>query len=79
MMIVENLRATHAVDDRVANVDDRVAEVNDKVAEVIHGVQIIFKRPQYMLNLELLRRNGKSEGDTCRCGTGAFCRTFVIS
>ena len=31
MMAAENLRATHAVDDRVAN-------VNDKVAEVICGV-----------------------------------------
>jgi len=31
MMVAENLRATHAVDDRVAN-------VNDKVAEVICGV-----------------------------------------
>ena len=30
MIIAENLRATHAVDDRVAN-------VNDKVAEVIRG------------------------------------------
>ena len=56
MAIAENLRATHAVDervrgvaeqvidveDRVAGVDDRLANVNDKVAEVIHGVQIIF-------------------------------------
>ena len=31
MIIAENLRATHAVDDRVAN-------VNDKVDEVIRGV-----------------------------------------
>jgi len=31
MIIAENLRATHAVGDRVAN-------VNDKVAEVLHGV-----------------------------------------
>jgi hypothetical protein len=31
MGIAENLRATHAV-------DNRVADVNDKVAEVIHGV-----------------------------------------
>ena len=52
MIIAENLRATHAVDervrgvteqvlavdDRVANVDEKVANVNDKVAEVIHGV-----------------------------------------
>jgi hypothetical protein len=37
MIIAENLRATHAVDDRVAN-------VNDKVAEVICGVYIIFRR-----------------------------------
>ena len=31
MTIAENLRATHAVDDRVGN-------VNDKVTEVIRGV-----------------------------------------
>ena len=51
MIIAENLRATHAVDervrgvaeqvvpvdDRVAGVDDRVANVNDKVTEVIRG------------------------------------------
>ena len=50
--IAENLRATHAVDERVrgvteqvlavdvrvAGLDDSVANVNDKVAEVIHGV-----------------------------------------
>jgi hypothetical protein len=52
MAIAENLRATHAVDERVkgvseqvvavdnrlADVGDRVADVNDKVTEVIHGV-----------------------------------------
>jgi hypothetical protein len=38
MTIAENLRATHAVDERVLSVDDRVANVNDKVAEVIRGV-----------------------------------------
>jgi hypothetical protein len=50
MTIAENLRATHAVDERVRgvteqvlSVDDRVANVNDKVAEAIHGVQIIFR------------------------------------
>ena len=49
MAIAENLRATHAVDERVRGVteqvlavDHRVADVNNKVAEVIHGVQIIF-------------------------------------
>jgi hypothetical protein len=49
MAIAENLRATHAVDERVRGVteqvlavDDRVANVNDRVAEVIHGVKIIF-------------------------------------
>jgi hypothetical protein len=31
MIVAENLRVTHAVDDRVAN-------VNDKVTEVIRGV-----------------------------------------
>ena len=35
MAIAENLRATHAV-------DERVRAVNDRVAEVIHGVKIIF-------------------------------------
>ena len=38
MGIAENLRATHAVDNRVADVDGRLADVNDKVVEVIHGV-----------------------------------------
>ena len=38
MAIAENLRATHAVDERVEGVDDRLANVNDKVEEVIHGV-----------------------------------------
>ena len=49
MAIAENLRATHAVDERVREVteqvlavDDRVANVSDRVAEVIHGVKIIF-------------------------------------
>jgi len=49
MVIAENLRATHAVDERVRGVteqvlavDDRVANVNDRVAEVIHGVKISF-------------------------------------
>jgi len=45
MAIAENLRATHAVDERVRGVteqvlavDDRVANVDDKITEVIHGV-----------------------------------------
>ena len=38
MAIAENLRVTHAVDERVAGVDDRLANVDDKVMEVIHGV-----------------------------------------
>ena len=45
MMNAENLRVTHAVDERVRGVDDGVTNVNDKVAVVIHGVQIIFRRP----------------------------------
>jgi hypothetical protein len=60
MMIAENLRATHAVDERVRGVTERVANVNDDVAEVIHGVQTVFRRSLYVLNLELLRRKGKS-------------------
>ena len=45
MMIAENLRAMHAVDEsvrgvteRVVSVDDKVENVNDKVTEVIRGV-----------------------------------------
>ena len=38
MIVAENLKATHAVDNRVAGVGDRVANVDDKVAEVIRGV-----------------------------------------
>jgi len=38
MVVAENLRATQAVDERVAGVDDRLANVNDKIEEVIHGV-----------------------------------------
>ena len=42
MTIAENLRATHAVDERVRGdterVLDRVANVNDNVAEAIRGV-----------------------------------------
>ena len=44
MAIAENLRAMHAVDERVRGVtervlavDDRVANVNDKVTEIIRG------------------------------------------
>jgi len=49
MVIAENLRVAHAIDERVKvvteqvlAVDDRVANVNEKVAEVIHGTQIVF-------------------------------------
>ena len=38
MTTVANLRATHAVDERVREVTERVLSVDDKVAEVIHGV-----------------------------------------
>jgi hypothetical protein len=38
MTVAENLRATHAVDERVLSVEDKVTNVNDKVAEVICGV-----------------------------------------
>jgi hypothetical protein len=42
MIIAENLRATHAVDERVRGdterVLDRVGNVNDNVTEVIRGV-----------------------------------------
>jgi len=78
MVIVENLRATHTVDERVANVDervanvdDRVASVNDNVAEVLHGVQIVFRQPRCVPNPELLRRKGNKP-------SRKTIRTFVI-
>ena len=37
MTIAENLRATHAVDERVREVAERVLSVDDKVAEVIRS------------------------------------------
>jgi hypothetical protein len=65
MIIAENLRATHAVDERVRrvteqvlSVDDRVANVNDKVAEVIRGVQIIFRQSRYMFTVTLICSDG---------------------
>ncbi|KAI0269070.1 hypothetical protein BGY98DRAFT_1101256 [Russula aff. rugulosa BPL654] len=39
MTTVANLRATHAVDERVREVTERVLSVDDKVAEVIHDVK----------------------------------------
>ena len=36
--IAENLRATHAVDERVMGVAEQVANVNDRIAEVANGV-----------------------------------------
>ena len=56
MAIAENLKATHAVDDRVkgvvdqvggvdarvANIDDGVKGVNDRVTVVIDGAQTVF-------------------------------------
>ena len=37
MATAENLRATHAVDERVRGVTEQVLSVDDKVAEVIRG------------------------------------------
>ena len=37
------------IDVRVAGVDDRVRAVNDKVTEVIHGVQLVFSKPNVCL------------------------------
>jgi hypothetical protein len=38
MTTAENLRATHAVDERVRGITEQVVSVDDKVAEVIRGV-----------------------------------------
>jgi hypothetical protein len=61
MIIAENLRATHVVDERVRGVteqvlavDDRVANVNDKVAEVIHGVQQVERSSSPMVASSIL-------------------------
>ena len=44
MAIAENLRATHAVDERVAGVDKRVAGVDKRVAGVDKRVASVDKR-----------------------------------
>ena len=44
MAAAENLKATHAVDSRVAGVDDRVAGVNDRVITVDERVKIVDNR-----------------------------------
>jgi len=61
MAIAQNLKATHAVDDRVRVVDDRVASVgdevkavNDKVSVVIGGTQTIFVSYQSLIHLHAL-------------------------
>ena len=68
MAIAQNLKATHAVDDRVRvvadrvlDVDDRVASVGDevkainhKVSVVIDGTQTIFVGHQSLINLHAL-------------------------
>ena len=44
MATAQVLKATHAVDDRVASVDDRVAGVDDRVASVDHRVEGVEDR-----------------------------------
>ena len=65
MIVAENLRATHAVDERVMGVTERVAEV-------IHGVPIIFRRSRYAFDPEQLRRKGNN-------ASHETSRTLVIS
>ena len=85
MAIAENLRATHAVDERVRGVteqvlavNDRVAVVDDKVTEVIHGVCKLSLVPRNV-RPELLRWKGsktsyRTNGQRCRSS-----QTFVVS
>jgi hypothetical protein len=83
MGIAENLRATHAVDERVRGVteqvlavDDRVVNVNDRVAEVIHGVKIIFSPEKRLTKLFRWKGSKASYGTN-----GQRCRsseTFVV-
>ena len=48
--IAQNLKATHAVDDRLASVGDEVKAVNDKVSVVIGGTQTIFVGYQSLIH-----------------------------
>jgi hypothetical protein len=44
MATAQNLKVTHAVDDRVLGVDDRVAGVDDKVASIDNRVASVDDR-----------------------------------
>jgi hypothetical protein len=60
MATAQVLRATHAVDDRVASVDGKVKDVGDKVAVVMRGAQPSLMSCQgNMFNLDIFR--GKTD------------------
>jgi hypothetical protein len=44
MAAVENLKATHTVDERVRGVANTVVAIDNSVAEVVHGARIIFSQ-----------------------------------
>jgi hypothetical protein len=44
MAAVENLKATHTVDERVRGVANTVAAIDNSVAEIAHGARIIFSQ-----------------------------------
>ena len=71
MVIAENLRATHAVDERVRGVDD-------KVTEVIHGV---WKSSLVLRNVqpELLRWKGSKTSHRTNGQRRRSSQTFVVS
>jgi hypothetical protein len=44
MAAVENLKATHTVDERVRGIANTVVAIDNSVAEVVHGARIIFSQ-----------------------------------
>jgi len=61
MAIAENLKVTHAVDDRVKRVVDEVLDVGDvvrgvdaRVTVVIDGAQTVFSLSKKLMNLDTL-------------------------
>ena len=93
MVIAENLRATHAVDervrgvteqvlavdDRVANVDERVANVDDRVASVNDNVAEVLHGVQIVFRQSRCAPNPELLRRKGNKPSRKTSRTFVIS
>ena len=71
MAAVENLKATHTVDERVRGVANTVVAIDNNVAEVVHGARIIFSQFLEMFN----PNRSRWKGNKASCGSR---ETFVV-